>query len=144
MKNYEHYKDEIIEALIHNSACKFVATHTNIITHNCDMVSMIECKECDKRFKEWLNAEYKEPVTISKMEFNILNKVDNMWKYIARDSDGDLCLYTDRPEKWVSNWIDHTNDYYHFYEFNELFKFVKWEDEEPYLISDLLNCEVKE
>lgn len=138
--NYEHYKEEIIEALLKAGGCEFVATHTNIITHNCNRVSMSECKECDERFIEWLNAEYKEPVTISKIEFTILNEVDDKWKYMARDDNGDLFLYEDRPEKMAYSWIDDKNGYYHcFHAFNELFKFVKWEDNEPYLIDDLLN-----
>lgn len=139
MSNYEFYKDEIIEAFLNNSACEFVATHTNIIKHDCTKASMNECAKCDKTFREWLNAEYKAPVTISKIEFTILNEIDDKWKYIARDSEGDLYLYEDRPDKGVRNWIDHKNNYYHhFYAFNELFKLIKWEYEEPYEIAKLI------
>lgn len=50
--------------------------------------------------------------------------------WIARDKDGDLYLYTRKPEKVEEYW---TVEWPHaYYQFNtDLFPEVKWEDDEP-------------
>lgn len=143
--NYEQYKEEIIEALLKAGGCEFVATHTNIITHNCNMVSMSDCEECDKRFREWLNAEYKEPIKLTQTEYHILKGLDGMFKWIARDSaDYVLSVHADKPTKHSDCWGYRLGRSHGLAVFNHLFQFIKWEDDEPYLIDDLLNCEVIE
>lgn len=56
-------------------------------------------------------------------------------KYVARDSNGFLCGFNNRPEK-INNhgWV---NEGKCIYLFKELFQFVKWTDEEPFCIDDL-------
>ena len=73
----------------------------------------------------------------------ILRNIDPKYKYIARDGSGELCVYTEEPTKqecfWMSSETAKT-----FNPFNHLFKVVKWEDEEPWLIEDLLKLQTKE
>ena len=63
-----------------------------------------------------------------------------MKAFIARDSDGDLYLYTPKPpikgaEIWVSICKIEYNTYNTFKIDNDLFPDVKWEDEEPTEVS---------
>lgn len=68
------------------------------------------------------------------------------YEWIARDEDGELYVYVNRPEKSDDHWRNnhHLGDLEPIgaanplRPFNDMFKFIKWEDEEPYSISELL------
>lgn len=57
-------------------------------------------------------------------------------KWIGRDCVKDLFLYLEKPTKEVSYWGSVPSK--KLIIFNHLFQFVKWEDEEPWYIPDLL------
>lgn len=67
----------------------------------------------------------------------IARNIDKEYKWIARDWDGNLCIYEGKPKKEGSRWI--SNDYEYLCYFNHLFSAIKWEDEEPTRISDIYN-----
>ena len=75
---------------------------------------------------------------LSTAERVILENIDKLYKWIARDSDDALYVYTGKPTKYSSYW----NGYELILGgFPKLFTFVKWEDEQPYSIEELLkNC----
>ena len=98
---------------------------------------------CSTRKVKWLLSEYKEPVKLSRLEYEILKlAINKSCEYIARDSDGQLFVFMEKPHKGESFWK--TDGYYYLLEmFSVLFQFVKWEDSTPTLIKDVLeNCEV--
>ena len=70
----------------------------------------------------------------------IAKNIDKEYKWMARDSDGNLCVYEERPKKEGDYWF--YNNYECIYSFNHLFSAIKWEDEEPTLISDIYNPQV--
>ena len=91
-----------------------------------------------------LLEEYKKPVKLSKFEYEYLKFAkENEYNFIARDNDGCVYLYTNIPTlKGTISW-GYNGEF--MIVFDELFKFVKWEDEEPYNIDKILsNCEVVE
>lgn len=57
-------------------------------------------------------------------------------KWIGRDCAKDLFLYLEKPTKEVSYWGGVSSK--RLIIFNHLFQFVKWEDNEPWYIPDLL------
>lgn len=59
-------------------------------------------------------------------------------EWIGRDRSETLHLYVNDPEKGKDAWISNLGDYVWFNAYNHLFQFVKWEDEEPWYIPDLL------
>lgn len=69
---------------------------------------------------------------LTEIEKIILENTDKEYKYIARDEDGNLFLYTQEPFKnFLDNW--RTNSYYNAFDiYNHLFKDIKWEDKKPY------------
>ena len=78
---------------------------------------------------------------LSDTERAILSAVYPTYKYIARDENGDLCLFKIEPKKYGIMWKALGNYdilYYDFSAFNHLFKFVSWDDENPRLITTLL------
>jgi hypothetical protein len=72
----------------------------------------------------------------------IARNIDEEYKWIARDRDGELCIYEGKPEKEASRWI--SNDYEYLCYFNHLFPAIKWEDEEPTRIRDIYNPQTDE
>ena len=79
----------------------------------------------------------RKKVTLTDDEIVILKNIDKSWAYIAREKSGELCLATDNMRKFYYCWdTDGFMDSLHW--FNHLFQFIKWEDEEPYDIDDLL------
>lgn len=95
------------------------------------------CSECVR----WLEAEYKPEfkleVVLTEAEKVILKNVDSSYKYIARDKNGSLYIFNEKPIKEYEVW-NAPSDYCRLKGFEHLFKFVLWEDEQPYNIEELL------
>lgn len=85
----------------------------------------------------------REDLTITSDEKNILQNIDSNFRYIARDEDETLLICIKKPVKSKDYWLASSNPESFNY-FRHLFKMVKWEDEEPWPIEDLLKLPVKE
>mgnify|MGYP006912232961 CR=1 FL=1 len=153
MINAEKFKKEILAMMDKND--RFAIDNKNVFRKCVDL----KCSEClfgeglcyFERMK-WLLSEHKEPIKVSKLEYDILKYLfnDTGYRYIVRDKyyhEGDifyLYIFKNRPREDSGGW--HSNDPYdrsQFYAFNNLFKFIKFEDEKPTLIQSILeNCEV--
>lgn len=154
MINAEKYKDQLLKFVEENHDSLFG------LDKNSEPISctVSRCNNCQFGFKKnnyiegyscsaakikWLLSEYKEPVKLSRLEYEILKlAINKSCEYIARDSDGQLFVFMEKPHKGESFWK--TDGYYYLLEmFSVLFQFVKWEDSTPTLIKDVLeNCEV--
>ena len=78
--------------------------------------------------------------TFTEDEKIIARNIDREYQWMARDSDGGLCVYERKPKKEESYW--HAGGYDYLSLFSHLFSAVKWEDEEPTLISDIYNPQI--
>lgn len=90
----------------------------------------------DYTLKELL-WERKEKPKLTDVEKIILMNADKHLKYIARDKNGSLYVYQNKPiKRYNEYWGDGScgRDFC----FDHLFQFIKWTDEEPYLIEELL------
>ncbi len=141
MTNLEFYKDEIKKRLKHNGFIGDCAYQVYVKHYGY----------CPRNSEEWLFdwmlEEHKETIKLTLHEKCILESLPNDYKYIARDENGDLGIYKHEPLKCQSVWIPQAalNGLRVVELFNHLFKFIKWEDNEPYKIEDILNnCEVVE
>ena len=102
---------------------------------------------CSNIKVKWLLSEYKEPIKLSRLEHELLKFIDNEgYKYIARDNCGGVLFrYPKKPTKNIYDEWGKGGICSDLRMFNDLFQFVKWEDEEPTAIEDVLgNCEVIE
>ena len=147
MLNAEKYKDELKEL---NDADKlwcsgfdeYNMTFDSCINLKCEKCAFSGRGGCRKARYNWLLSEYKKPIILTELEYNILKFIaDNTkYMYIARDKSCFLGVYHNKPDKLNNSW----GCYYttgNLNVFNELFQFVKFEDEEPYSINDILkNC----
>jgi hypothetical protein len=120
----------------------------------CKNCAMNELKEkqgekdyvgCNHARMTWLLSEYEEPIMLTELEYNILKFIaDNTNNiYIARDMKGSLFLYEQEPKKMITDnfWIG--RGVTPLTPFDKLFRFVMWEDKEPYSIKEILkHCRV--
>lgn len=94
---------------------------------------------------KWLLSEYKEPVKLSRLEYDILKYLSDNTRhmYITRSKSDNLFIFDIEPVKNNTNiqWIGRGMK--GMLMFNKLFQFVKWSDEKPTSIKEVLeNCEV--
>lgn len=107
---------------------------TNKHFNSFDIIKVYKNYTCQE-----LLWERKEKPKLTEDEIVILRNVPKGFKFITRNKNNYLKLHINRPIKiencdnWQANGVAER-----FYFFNHLFQFIKWEDDEPYLIADLL------
>lgn len=146
MKNKEKYSKNIVEL-----ACDGNDIAVDKRTGKVDSCLCIPCrsclfndsKDCDKGRREWAESEYVEFLVISKIDKAFLEYTREECKYIARDEDGKLYVYSSKPFKEKNYWHLRSGccSWLNF-AFAVDFPMVKWSDEEPWLIEDLKRLEV--
>ena len=104
---------------------------------------------CTIRKVKWLIDEYKEPVRLTRLEYEILTYIlkNTECRYITRNKSRFLCVHSYKPVKDTKygHWTAVCDKVKSCEVFNNLFPFIKWEDTDPALIKDVLdNCEVVE
>lgn len=115
----------------------------NDVDNGYGSVNKALCKVYNHNEWTWIRNEKSK---LTNDERVILRNVDKNCKWIARDKSGDLFIYKDKPDKKENKkWCTYLNlGFLPLYTFNHLFQFIKWEDEDPYSIAELLKCEVEE
>ena len=83
----------------------------------------------------WERKEKPKPTYDEKI---ILRNLPEKYKWIARDKNGLIFLYAKKPSKCEYSW---GGCKYMLLPLEHLFQFIQWEDDEPYLIEDLLGEE---
>lgn len=124
-------------------------SYVDLSDYDDDLTSLSENFDIVKVYKDYtckeLLWEKKEKPVLTDDEKVILRNINKAFKYIARDRGDSLFVYTSKPIKkrndWKFNDIDENlkDEWSAITIYNHLFQFIKWEDEEPYLIEDLLN-----
>ena len=121
--------DELLSCWLHR-----ITTNPSVNKHIC---SGLVCSECLRLSLLNLLEEYKKPVKLSKFEYEYLKVAKReRFNFIAKDGDGRLFLYKNKPFKSLDEWIVASKVCCRI--LDSLFKFVKWEDEEPWSIDEIL------
>lgn len=118
-----------------------IATNQNYSV-NCYRIG-IDCSECLRLSLLELLEEYKEPIKLTRFEYEYLKVAKKEgFNFIARDKNNRLYGFEKQPTKGNAMWGSR-GDYVGM--FKSIFSFVKWEDKEPYNIDEILrNYEVIE
>lgn len=152
MLNSEKNKEKILD-LTEGGNYFAVSKDRQNIARSCDGLNCEDCifdeeEDCGCSFSrmKWMLSEYREPVKLTRLEYEILKwLIDKDYKYIARDSGGGLYVYYEQPPKKDRIWGSALGDHFSICDFRDLFPFIKWEDSEPTSIQEVLeNCEVIE
>jgi hypothetical protein len=154
MTNFEFYKEKLQETgtvdFGVNKDTKKLARCSKMNCSNClfhDDIS--DTKSCGQLELEFLLAEHKEQPKLTKKERLLCEILET--GYIARDGafyDYNIYYYPTRPKRKSDHWDD-VDELYTDLELFERkipnpFSFIKWEDEEPWKVEDLLKLEVIE
>lgn len=149
MLNAEKYKSRILE-VASNDKVFGIDTKNNKID-NCSSMNCRDClfytfgtiSEHDVNRIKWLLSEYKEPIKLTRFEYEILKWLEKEgYKFIVRSPSDNIMAHDSTPKKTFCGWVSE-NGYKSLSSFNELLHFIKWEDEEPRSIKEVLNnCEV--
>ena len=146
MLKIEKLKDLILNYDIENCEDDFNCYLSRIATNSNDnknICRVVTCSECVRLSLMNLLEEYKEPVKLTKFEYEYLKVAKKEgFNFIVRDKNDNLYLYSSKPWKSNFRWLSEGRT---MCVFDKLFNFVKWEDEEAYNIDEILsNCEVIE
>ena len=82
----------------------------------------------------WERKEF----VVSTDEKTILRIIPKTFKWIVRSQERCLLLYEEKPQKTRYFWESSLGNVESLMVFNHLFEYIKWEDELPTLIEDLL------
>lgn len=150
MKNKEKYAEDIIKI-----ACSGSRFGVNRRNGNVSMCIHLKCRDCliydaingccSSDRLTWAESEYVERPVISKADRVLLECLKKDRKYLARDENGLLYSYIKKPSKYntLFMWGTGTSGPTRISGcFNADFPMVKWEDDEPWLVEDLLKLEV--
>ena len=99
-------------------------------------------QECSDQLRKWAESEYVETPVITSKEKKFLDLLLPNYKYIARDKNGFLLAYTEKPIKILETWGIANCALINMFDIK--FDFIKREDEEPWSIEDLKKLEVKD
>lgn len=150
MLNKEKYIDDLVKFATINDSFSIKKDTMEVI--GCEDLVCSEClffdknkpiRDCSNIIVEFLNNEYIERPILSVTECNLLENLDDKWKYISRDSDKTLYLFTGKP--YLTEWDDGKYIWdckveYEVVEFpyTNLFEFIKCKEEHCYVIDELI------
>lgn len=150
MKNREKFAKEILDIAC-NGGVIAVTKDNKVVC--CRDINCEQClfhktnyyeSYCDyEATMRWAESEYveKKP-TITSREKNFLDLLLPNYKYIAKDKNGFLLAYTEKPIKILETWGMANCALINMFDIK--FDFIKREDEEPWHIEDLKKLEVKD
>ena len=145
MTNFEKWKDEILKIEGLGYLAVVDGKPLNCRKIDCSVCDFKEQSDCERYILNWLYSEYKEPAPkLTKRDYHFLMVIKGGW--IARDKYGELFWYEVKPRKSLyGGWNIPTDNNYNLASIIEdSFPFIKWEDEEPWKVEDLLKLEVEE
>ena len=151
MLNAERFKEEINKHNNEFGLTDSIADCKTLECRNCRFSRLNNSDDeiilCSTRKVKWLLSEYKEPIKVSKSEYEILKYVKKEgFHYIARNENWLLVVHEAKPTlptKYVG-WCS-CGKSFSLYGFEGLFQFIQWSDEQPTSIKEVLdNCEVIE
>lgn len=154
MTNFEFYKDDIKAvgydfAIVARSGKFAYCLDEDELENGCaDCAFTKMYGPCDKLKIKWLYEEHEEQPKLTKNERKLCEILNEC--YIARNVSGDLIAYEKRPIRVDNCWWKAVSGIWWrlditFGRFKDCnFSFIKWEDEEPWSVEDLLKLEVAE
>lgn len=143
--NFEFYKTKLLSSIFEGDFCikkdGTIGICSETLCPECVLYEFAKNGTCNvEEALKWANAEHIEAPKLTKRERAFCEAVKEGW--IARDEGGTLYWFpqNESVEKMASIWSasEYSNISFMILEFS----FVKWEDEKPWSVEDLLKLEV--
>lgn len=145
MRNVDWYKEELIKMANESNVVQIDTGFVDKVISGSLGMDTMTARRATHWFVKWLYEEHK--FKLNKWEHLIFKYIteNTEYRYIARDRNNNLYIYENIPIKLDNTWSVWSSggDVEMLYCFNDLFLFVRWEDEGPRSIEEILkNCEV--
>ena len=146
MRNFEKFEKEILEISLLD--CNFALVGGKPL--RCGDA---ECKECAFNNEicnvgriKWLYQEYVEKPKLTKQERKFCELFEDEDLWFARQRNMTMpTIFMHKPYKTTTCWHGDTIQSCELRKYcNARLDFIKWEDEEPWSVEDLLKLEVEE
>lgn len=140
MRNVDWYKEELIKMANESNVVQIDTGFVDRVISGSLGMDTMTARRATQWFVKWLYEEHK--FKLNKWEHLIFKYIieNTKYRYIAQDRDNTLYIYEDVPEKHNTVWDGKCE---RLSCFNDLFIFVRWEDEGPRSIEEIIkNCEV--
>ena len=108
---------------------EFLTTFKEVISEHKPAFCKLAGRDC-----EWLGKEKQLAIN----EKTILKSLDKKWKWLARDKDGILYVYTHRPIRSDEDYTLSDGSWEKFNTFGHLFQSIQWTDDEPVEIEKVI------
>lgn len=150
MKNWEKYEEELRSV----GTTSFGIARYDKKVLNCDDMYCSGCifdkdnlwgdsRLCGYDKMTWLFKEYEPPKPkLTAQEKAFLDCFETNYACIARDMNGRLYCYSCTPIKDDAGWNQNGSECFELQ--RHLFKFILWDDEEPWSIEELMELDVEE
>ena len=141
MKNWEKYEERLKEI----GTC-FAATKDGTVDEcartNCSVCTFYNLDiSCELSRIKWLYQDYIEEPKLTKRERMFCELMQTGW--IAKNQNGIVWIFSNKPHKVRDDWFGHSiTRATEWFKLN--FDSIKWEDEEPWTVEDLLKLEVED
>lgn len=145
MTNMEFYRTEI-EKLTSRGLTIAIKKDGTVVEctsgHLCDECIFNRGEEycTDVSTIKWLMSEHEDKPTITAREWHFLKFIQTGW--LVRDTSDGAWWFRKRPQKTETMWNATSRCQYITELADGAFPFIKWEDEEPWSVEELLKLEV--
>lgn len=145
MTNFEYWKDRILEITEHDGLAVYSDKPLPCKEVNCSLcISNVDTADtdvgCERHIIKWLYSEHEEKPKLTKRERKLCEALETGW--IAADIYGDVCWFNHFPVKAITVYNELPSMYLSRAGFR--FDFISFEDEEPWMVENLLQLEVEE
>lgn len=143
MTNFEYWKDRILEII--KSGDGLALKNGNPIgcyrtsCENCNFYNG-ETHYCNKKRFEWLYSKHEEKPKLTKRERKLCEALETGW--IAANKSGKVYWYNRLPIKGDNAYVNCGKSMY-ISGAGFFFAFINFEDEEPWMVENLLQLEVE-
>lgn len=143
--NMEHFRDELLTMA--NEEYGIGMMNGKLIPCESIICTMCDFKTpnyCNSNFVKWLMAEYKPEIILTAREKHFVEGIET--GYIARDVNGMLCFFTEKPFRLYESWKlrDGKRMTISRLLIGESFSFITKDSKEPWSVEDLRKLKVQE
>lgn len=144
MTNFEYWKDRILEIVKSDAGLALNNGNPTECHH-------ISCENCNFRSKtqicnikrfEWFYSEHEDKPKLTKRERKLCEALETGW--IAANKSGNVYWYSNLPVKLYTMFQSVGGDSIRISGAGFQFDFINFEDEEPWMVENLLLLEVEE
>ena len=144
MTNFEYWKDRILEIMDRGSTLALKNGNPtgcyDADCYNCGFHN--ETRSCNKMRFEWLYSEHEERPKLTRRERKLCEALETGW--IAANKSGNVYWYSNLPVKLYTMYQIREGDSIRISGAGFHFDFIDFEDEEPWMVENLLQLEVEE